>query len=181
MDSNDTGILLVFTNNVINNLCLIFAELYTMEKGAYSGKGQWHRLLDVGWGGMGCVASLLSPPSFRRHTWTHPGTMGFGGGGGELGFIARCCPKQKDKGRGKVLLYDCLFVWPAEPWMLLFSHEEKKFLFCLFVCAREMSAIKCSREALIFRLLSKGFFLGFSKELFCKFLLEKCFARTSSL
>ncbi len=40
---------------------LIIAEFYTMEKGAYSGKGQWHRLLDVGWGGMGCVASLLFP------------------------------------------------------------------------------------------------------------------------
>ncbi len=32
-----------------------------------------------------------------------------------------------------MLLYDCLFVWPAEPWMLLFSHEKKKF-FVLSVC-----------------------------------------------
>ncbi len=104
-----------------------------MEKGAYSGKGQWHRLLDVGWGGMGCVASLLSPPSFRRHTWIHPGTMGFGGGG-ELGFIARVLSQTEGQGGGEGKCFYttvCLFGQLSSG---CFCSLMRKKSFCLSVC-----------------------------------------------
>ena len=79
-----------------------------------------------------CGIPTLPSPSFTRHTWTHPGTMGFGGGG-ELGFIARCCLKQKDKGgRGKCFYTTVCLFGQLSPGC--FCSLMRKKVFVLSVC-----------------------------------------------
>ncbi len=91
VDLNDIGILFFSINvpssTVIYRKCFRYLpNSIPWKRGLIverdSGIGCW-MLVGEGWG------VWHPPPSFRRHTWIHPGTMGFGGGRGELGFIAR--------------------------------------------------------------------------------------------